>query len=82
MCIGPYAALRWWFGERGDLDIDRGPRKCTQDQYICMLLTYLDDDPCLVLKTAAAKELAWIRAYGKPRFPFEREYREAFDYKK
>jgi hypothetical protein len=26
-CIGPYAALRWWFGERGDLDIDRGPRK-------------------------------------------------------
>lgn len=27
LCIGPYAALRWWFGERGDLDIDRGPRK-------------------------------------------------------
>jgi hypothetical protein len=26
-CIGPYVALRWWFGERGDLDIDRGPRK-------------------------------------------------------
>lgn len=28
-CIGPYAALRWWFSERGDLDIDRGPRECT-----------------------------------------------------
>jgi aminoglycoside phosphotransferase (APT) family kinase protein len=27
LCIGPYAALRWWFGERGDLDVDRGPRK-------------------------------------------------------
>lgn len=27
LCIGPYVALRWWFGERGDLDIDRGPRK-------------------------------------------------------
>lgn len=27
LCIGPYAALRWWFGERGNLDIDRGPRK-------------------------------------------------------
>lgn len=27
LCIGPYATLRWWFGERGDLDIDRGPRK-------------------------------------------------------
>jgi hypothetical protein len=29
LCLGPYAALRWWFGERGDMDVDRGPRKCT-----------------------------------------------------
>ncbi|ORY19269.1 hypothetical protein BCR34DRAFT_621097 [Clohesyomyces aquaticus] len=27
LCIGPYTAHRWWFGERGDLDIDRGPQK-------------------------------------------------------
>lgn len=27
LCIGPYVALRWWFKERADLDIDRGPRK-------------------------------------------------------
>ncbi|KAF1997562.1 hypothetical protein P154DRAFT_547352 [Amniculicola lignicola CBS 123094] len=66
LCIGPYAALRWWFGERGDLDIDRGPHK----------------DPRLVLQTPAERELAWIRAYGRPRFPFERAYRETFDYKK
>jgi hypothetical protein len=26
--------------------------------------------------------LAWLRAYGRPRFPFERAYRETFDYKK
>jgi hypothetical protein len=26
--------------------------------------------------------LAWIRAYGQPRFPFERAYRETFDYKR
>jgi len=26
--------------------------------------------------------LAWIRAYGRHRFPFERAYRETFDYKK
>jgi hypothetical protein len=26
LCIGPYAALRWWHGERRKLDIDRGPR--------------------------------------------------------
>ncbi|KAF1963490.1 kinase-like protein [Byssothecium circinans] len=66
LCIGPYAALRWWFGERGDLDIDRGPHT----------------DPCLVLQAPAQKELSWLRAYGRPRFPFERAYRETFDYKK
>ena len=26
--------------------------------------------------------MAWIRAHGRPRFPFERAYRETFDYKK
>lgn len=27
LCIGPYASLRWWFNERSQLDIDRGPRE-------------------------------------------------------
>jgi hypothetical protein len=27
LCVGPYAALRWWVGERKDLGIDRGPPK-------------------------------------------------------
>lgn len=27
LCIGPCAAQRWWFGERGVMDIDRGPRE-------------------------------------------------------
>ncbi|PVH97319.1 hypothetical protein DM02DRAFT_597827 [Periconia macrospinosa] len=66
LCMGPYAALRWWFGERGNLDIDRGPH----------------EDARRVLQAPAEKELAWIRAYGKPRFPFERAYRETFDYQK
>ncbi|KAJ4349361.1 uncharacterized protein N0V89_007975 [Didymosphaeria variabile] len=66
LCIGPYAALRWWFGERGELNIDRGPH----------------NDPCLVLQAPADKELAWIRAYGRPRFPVERAYRETFNYTK
>ncbi|KAF2733756.1 hypothetical protein EJ04DRAFT_605135 [Polyplosphaeria fusca] len=26
LCIGPYASLRWWHGERADLDIDGGPQ--------------------------------------------------------
>jgi hypothetical protein len=25
-CISPYTRLCWWFGKRGSLDIDRGPR--------------------------------------------------------
>ncbi|KAF2118671.1 kinase-like domain-containing protein [Lophiotrema nucula] len=66
LCIGPYASLRWWFGERGNLDINRGPH----------------DDPRLVLQAPAEKELAWIRAHGQPRLPFERAYRETFDYQR
>lgn len=27
LCVGPYAALHWWWGERGGLDVDLGPRK-------------------------------------------------------
>ena len=26
LCVGPYASMRWWYGERAELDIDRGPR--------------------------------------------------------
>jgi len=29
LCVGPYASMRWWYGERGNLSIDRGPRKST-----------------------------------------------------
>lgn len=36
----------------------------------------------VVLRAPAEKELAWIRVYGRPRFPFERAYRETFDYRK
>lgn len=48
----------------------------------CQLSTVTDDDPCLILRAPAEKELAWIRAYGRPRFPFERAYRETFNYTK
>jgi hypothetical protein len=26
-CTGPYTGIRWWYGERETLKIDRGPRK-------------------------------------------------------
>lgn len=42
----------------------------------------VDEDPRLVLQAPAEKELAWIRAYGRPRYPFDRAYRETFDYKR
>jgi hypothetical protein len=51
-------------------------------QCVRLFLTSLDDDPLRVLQTPAQKELAWIHAYGRTRFPFERAYRETFDYKK
>lgn len=41
-----------------------------------------DDDPHAALRAPAEKELAWIRAHGRPRFPFDRAYRETFDYRK
>lgn len=49
---------------------------------MCWLLTFIDDDSPLVLQAPAKKELAWIWAYGKPRFPFERAYRETLGYQK
>ncbi|PYI35763.1 phosphotransferase enzyme family protein [Aspergillus indologenus CBS 114.80] len=63
-CIGPSTALEWWFAERASLRTDRGPCK----------------NPIDVLRNPALKELAWLRAYGRPRYPFERAYRESMDY--
>ena len=42
----------------------------------------IDEKSLRVLECAAEKELAWIQNYGKPRFPFERGYRETFNYNK
>jgi hypothetical protein len=66
LCIGPYAHSVWWYGERKDLDIDRGPHT----------------NPQHVLRSFADKELAWIHAHGRPRYPFDREYMDSFEHKK
>lgn len=81
-CLGPYAALRWWTGEREGLSFDRGPRKYYYLQATLYHLTIQDGDPLRVLQAAAEKELAWIRAYGRPRLPFDRHYREALQFQK
>ncbi|KAL4870140.1 hypothetical protein BDV12DRAFT_184728 [Aspergillus spectabilis] len=57
-CTGPFATLRWWFGERATL------AAWTQS----------------IFRDAALKELTWLRAYGRPRFPFECAYRETMKY--
>lgn len=33
------------------------------------------------LRNPALKELAWLRAYGRSRFPFQRAYRESMEYR-
>lgn len=48
--------------------------------FIALILP--DFEISCVLQAPAEKELAWIRQYGRPRFPFHREYREAFQYMK
>ncbi|RMD43642.1 hypothetical protein DV735_g1434, partial [Chaetothyriales sp. CBS 134920] len=66
LCIGPDAALEWWCDGRDSLAIDRGPFA----------------DPCQLMEAVARKELAWLRQFGRARFPFHRHHREFLDYKK
>ncbi|GIZ47268.1 hypothetical protein CKM354_001036500 [Cercospora kikuchii] len=65
-CVGPYVSLKYCFGTRSQLEIMRGPALTAQQ----------------VLGDGARKEIAWLRAHGKPRLPFGREYREMFGYEK
>ena len=99
LCIGPHVSLRWWYKERGSIDIDRGPRKfyshharidCsglkneTEMPLTLMCLTdgCADSSPLQLLSCVAAKELAWLKAFGRPRLPFERAYHECLNYQK
>ncbi|RMD44905.1 hypothetical protein DV735_g23, partial [Chaetothyriales sp. CBS 134920] len=66
LCVGPHTSLRWWYKERGSIDLHRGPHS----------------SPLELLLAVAAKELSWLKAFGHPRLPFERAYRECMDFKK
>ncbi|KAI8941205.1 hypothetical protein NX059_002443 [Plenodomus lindquistii] len=65
-CVGPYTGLRWWHGQRANLEVGRGPHV----------------DAIRALGAPAEKELAWIKQHGKPRYPSHRQHREAFQYQK
>ncbi|GLB19609.1 phosphotransferase enzyme [Aspergillus tubingensis] len=65
-CIGPIAHYSWWHGERGIMDIDRGPWPLSVD----------------IFRAVGERELTWAKAYAKPRLPDERLYREIYKFKR
>ncbi|RMZ92588.1 hypothetical protein DV736_g142, partial [Chaetothyriales sp. CBS 134916] len=42
----------------------------------------IDSSTLQALSCVAAKELAWLKAFGRPRLPFERAYRDCMNYQK
>ncbi|KAF8154516.1 hypothetical protein B0H34DRAFT_716832 [Crassisporium funariophilum] len=62
--VGPDARLRMWFGRRSQLKVERGP--------------YENAEAALV--AAAHKELAYLKQFGQPLLPFQRERRESYKY--
>ncbi|KAJ7066446.1 protein kinase subdomain-containing protein PKL/CAK/Fmp29 [Mycena amicta] len=65
-CIGPDVRVSMWYGRRSQLDVDRRP--------------YVTPEAALV--AVARKELAYLEQFGRPLLPFQRERREAYEYKK
>ncbi|KAB8200109.1 kinase-like protein [Aspergillus parasiticus] len=64
-CIGPIAHYDWWHDKRDLLNIDRGPWLSSMG----------------VFRAAGERELAWTKAYAKPRLPYDRLYREIYYFK-
>ncbi|KZT08926.1 protein kinase subdomain-containing protein PKL/CAK/Fmp29 [Laetiporus sulphureus 93-53] len=64
-CVGPDARLHMWYGRRSQLDVDRGPYESVE----------------AALVAAARKELEYLKQFGRPLLPFQRERREAYGYK-
>ncbi|KAL2851851.1 kinase-like domain-containing protein [Aspergillus pseudodeflectus] len=65
-CIGPVAHYSWWHEERAALEIDRGPWLSSDD----------------IFRAAGERELKWATAYAKPRLPYERLYREIYNFRR
>ncbi|RPD54300.1 protein kinase subdomain-containing protein PKL/CAK/Fmp29 [Lentinus tigrinus ALCF2SS1-7] len=65
-CIGPETSLPLWFGQRSQLDVDRGPYATIEE----------------ALVRGAEKEQAYLRRFGRPLLPFQPARREAYGYQK
>ncbi|KAK6832190.1 hypothetical protein RU639_002894 [Aspergillus parasiticus] len=64
-CIGLIAHYDWWHDKRDLLNVDRGPWLSSMG----------------VFRAAGERELAWTKAYAKPRLPYDRLYREIYYFK-
>ena len=83
-CVGPDVRLHMWYGRRSQLDVDRGP--CTPLSSFFLLnflepIETIDENAEAALVAAARKELAYLKQFGRPLLPFQRERREAYEYK-
>ncbi|KAL8788913.1 MAG: hypothetical protein Q9213_001436 [Squamulea squamosa] len=65
-CIGPNASASWWYKERADMDLDRGPYTDAQG----------------IMRAVGKRELDWTSQYAQPRYPSEGILREFFNHKK
>ncbi|KAL8658701.1 MAG: hypothetical protein Q9202_007470 [Teloschistes flavicans] len=52
-CIGPNAQQVWWYKERGQLSLDRGPFRTSKE----------------VLQAAGQREKTWMTQYAQTRYP-------------
>ncbi|GJJ07193.1 hypothetical protein Clacol_001393 [Clathrus columnatus] len=65
-CVGPDTRIPLWYGRRSQLDVDRGPYS----------------NPEAALLRGAEKELAYLKQFGQPLLPLQRQRREAYQYRK
>ncbi|KAL8766864.1 MAG: hypothetical protein Q9209_006460 [Squamulea sp. 1 TL-2023] len=65
-CIGPNAGIWWWYEERANLDLDRGPYTDARD----------------IMRAVGKRELAWASQFAQPRYPSEGILREFFNFEK
>ena len=82
-CVGPDVSLCMWYGRRSQLNVHRGP--CTPLSAFSLVelsgtIETVDKNAEATLVAAARKELAYLKQFGRPLLPFQRERREAYEY--
>ena len=80
-CVGPDVRLHMWYGRRSQLDVDRGPCTPLSACSFVELIESIDENAEAALVAAARKELAYLKRFGRPLLPFQRERREAYGHK-